>query len=145
MIKLKPCPFCGGMRPHACICGQKWAVRCDECGALVMSDSADDGGKSAAKRWNARASEEDRRTVRTCNLELIDSFHEEGYLGERLDEFECDACGKTFWTADGGKCAFCPSCGRKVENMIDEPACPIEPDCDTCRDSDATCRGKVER
>lgn len=115
MTKLKPCPFCGGMRPRACICAQRWAVRCPECGALVMSDSADDGGKSAVKRWNARAAEEDRRTVRTCKLELIDSFHEEWYLGERLDEFECDACGKTFWTDDGRKCAFCPGCGRKVE------------------------------
>lgn len=99
--KLKPCPFCGGMRPHACICAQRWAVRCDECGALVISDSADDGGRSAAKRWNARAAEEDRRTVRTCHL--VDN-------GVELRCSECDCA-----YAYGEYAAFCRNCGRKVE------------------------------
>ena len=101
MTKLKPCPFCGDMRPHACICGKRWAVRCDECGALVISDSADDGGRSAAKRWNARASEEDRRTVRTCRL--VDN-------GVELRCSECDCA-----YAHGEYVAFCRNCGRKVE------------------------------
>ena len=99
--KLKPCPFCGGMRPHACICARRWAVRCPECGAMVMSDSADDGGRSAAERWNARASEEDRRTVRTCRL--IDN-------GAELCCSNCD-CRYGY----GEYVAFCRNCGRKVE------------------------------
>ena len=100
MTKLKPCPFCGGMRPRACICAQRWAVRCPECGAMVMSDSADDGGKSAAKRWNARASEEDRRTVRTCHVEHIDD-----------DSFHL-SCGHE--AAGCVSPSFCPCCGAKV-------------------------------
>ena len=124
MSKLKPCPFCGDMRPHTCICGQKWAVRCDGCGALVISDGKDDGGRSAAKRWNARAAEEDRRTVRTCRN-----------VSGRIDNFSCSECGCSLdlvmmtrdrdghmsldspYKVDGSWLdpEFCPNCGRKVE------------------------------
>ena len=119
MIKLKPCPFCGGMRPYTCLCGQKWAVRCYGCGALVISDSADDGGKSAARRWNARVRKEDRRTVRTCRAEVCD--YRAGTYAIR-----CSECGYAFSVsidsredadilANANLYGFCPNCGKKVE------------------------------
>lgn len=107
--KLKPCPFCGGMRPHACICAQRWAVRCPECGAMVMSDGADDGGRSAAERWNARASEEDRRTVRTCHMR--DASWDDGQCTWGCI---CSECGAKHEHKRSRWMNFCPSCGRKV-------------------------------
>ncbi len=112
MTKLKPCPFCGGMRPHACICAQRWAVRCPECGAMVMSDSADDGGKSAAKRWNARASEEDRRTVRTCHMR--DASWDDG---RSTWGCICSACGAKHEHERSRWMNFCPNCGAKVTGV----------------------------
>lgn len=119
MIKLKPCPFCGSMRPYTCLCAQKWAVRCYGCGALVISDSTDDGGRAAAKRWNARVPKEDRRTVRTCRAEVCDDL-------AGAYAICCSECGYAFSGAVGDRAlanmlanstlyGFCPNCGRKVE------------------------------
>lgn len=51
-IKLKPCPFCGGMNLY-CAEERFYAVGCLDCGGKIVG--AYRTGKEAAEAWNTRA------------------------------------------------------------------------------------------
>lgn len=116
MTKLKPCPFCGGRAVMHHVSAESMLkaemmrkavppmIRCEECGAIVSFDDAPHAGMTLAgaeRLWNARAAEEDRRTVRTCRLE------------DNGAELRCSHCDCAY--AYGEYAAFCRNCGRKVE------------------------------
>lgn len=79
---------------------------------MVMSDSADDGGRSAAKRWNARASEEDRRTVRTCHMRVRENARGNP---KHFLMYVCSECHGAVVHDKYDPIYYCPNCGRKVE------------------------------
>lgn len=78
---------------------------------MVMSASADDGGRSAAERWNARASEEDRRTVRTCHMRECENARGNP---KHFLMYVCSECHGAVVHDKYDPIYFCPNCGRKV-------------------------------
>lgn len=59
MIKLKPCPFCGG-RPLSCVndgTETKFGVICFACGGSISATK--DSLEEAAEAWNRRAGEQE--------------------------------------------------------------------------------------
>ena len=57
MIKLKPCPFCGGEAEMMDLCYPHW-VYCTVCGARVHGGVyGEDGELASAEAWNKRAND----------------------------------------------------------------------------------------
>lgn len=51
MIKIKPCPFCGGEAKLKKYCGGYWFVECQNC-YVTKNGSAND--EETIKKWNNR-------------------------------------------------------------------------------------------
>lgn len=68
--------------------------------------------EEAAERWNARASEEDRRTVRTCHMR--DASWDDGRCTWGCI---CSACGARHEHERSRWMNFCPNCGAKVTGV----------------------------
>lgn len=112
MMRLKPCPFCGGdakeftgedAAPH------RWTVECDSCGAHVGSDTR----HKARAKWNSRAE-------RTCRNELDGQYDEATFKCSECG-YECEVSvpfapapysGDTDWDCELPK--HCPGCGAMV-------------------------------
>lgn len=116
MIKLKPCPFCGGnaklmapgykhyllhrYSPHWCKCTQ-----CGAEGPVKASDS------EAVEGWNKRAEEANDAERIPHGCWLPSEIPHEKYV--------CSHCGGACWYYDYegivARSRFCPNCGAKMD------------------------------
>ncbi len=68
MIKLLPCPFCGGTAELEKM-GWPHHVFCIECGAKTTSGKlAEEGEQEAIEKWNRRVKKDD------CSMTAVDLF-----------------------------------------------------------------------
>jgi len=109
-IDLLPCPFCGcedaGLHENVSMVDDNvsWSVDCNNCGASVIENTAE----QAAEAWNRRAivheSEKDARTGEWIS-------HKERHNSARYIYYKCSECGYE----DGYPPNYCPNCGAKME------------------------------
>lgn len=110
MVKLKPCPFCGG-EPEMYEGEGLWSIECSKCAAEPYPYYVSE--EEAIKMWNARAYES------MGTIECYECHNGYPMVRERTCHnlspksmcFTCSECG---WMNDYGMPNYCEHCGAKV-------------------------------
>lgn len=122
-----PCPFCGSkeVEPLFMRWEEQWRVICNSCGAYTTFGYAD------VSRWNARPIEDALLARAEAAERELAALRErkQGVCRWRLEDDDSSLwagdCG-AMWTFPGGNpeendMAYCPKCGRKLEQVEPDP------------------------